>query len=175
MALLKKWRRHDEGGHALAKRESPSRHDRGLTRFRDEMERAFDRMWRDLERGGEPWSALANFPSAGAMADWPAIDETEDERAVTLRVDVPGLDAKDVDVEVSGNLLTVRGQREEQTEDKGKGWHRRERRSGSFARTLPLPSYVDTDRIEARYDKGTLTVTIPKIPGQGPRRVEVKQ
>jgi HSP20 family protein len=96
---------------------------------------------------------------------------SEDDRGVTVRVDVPGLEPKDLDVDVSGNVLTIRGSRSEEHEDKRH--HRRERVSGSFVRSIPLPAHVDAAALEARYDKGVLTVTAPRIPGKGPKRVAV--
>ena len=177
MKLLRKWRKQDENDHgrgtALAKRE---RHGtgRGLDRFREEIDRTFDRIWRDFDRG-DPWSVLSHLPETfGTLTDWPAIDMAEDDKAITLRVDVPGLDPKDLDVEVSGNVLTLRGQRTDEWSDDRKGVYHRERRSGSFFRTIPLPDYVEPDKIEARYDKGTVTLTVPKAPGKGPKRVQVK-
>jgi HSP20 family protein len=89
-------------------------------------------------------------------------------------VDVPGINAKDIEVDVSGNLLTVRGSREEEKKSKTGGVWRHERHSGSFLRTVTLPTYVDSAKVEAKYDKGVLTITAPKIPGAGPKRVPVK-
>lgn len=182
MNLLKRWRGHDRnnasgngGGNAIVEHRGDHR---GLSKFRDlgdfrkQIDRAFDRVWRDFDR--DPWTALTSLPEQlGSISNWPAVDLAEDEKAVTLRVDVPGLDEKDLDVEVSGNMLTIRGSREDEWSGKKHGVRRRERISGSFARTITLPSYVDTAKVEAKYDKGTLTVTVPKIPGQGPKRVPV--
>jgi HSP20 family protein len=141
----------------------------GLARFRHEMDRAFDRMWREFDRGWKHTGPLAE------TMEWPALDMAEDDKAVTLRADVPGLGPENVNVEVSGNLLTIRGSRsDEWSENKG-GLHRRERRSGSFVRTVTLPSYVDAEKIEARYDKGVMTVSIPKLPGHGAKRIPVKE
>lgn len=168
--LPKKWFGKGQGEeHGLA------RHgDGGFARLRHEMDRAFDRMWREFDRGG--WDR--GWKEAGPLmetTEWPAVDMAEDDKAVTLRVDVPGLGPDDVNVEVSGNLLTIRGSRsDEWSENKG-GLHRRERRSGSFVRTVTLPSYVDAEKIEARYDKGVMTVSIPKLPGHGPKHIPVKE
>ena len=140
--------------------------DRGLSRLHDELESTFERLWREFGRG--------EFPLMGRpAAEWPAIDVAEDEKAVTVRADVPGMEAKDLDVEVSGNQLTIRGHREDEWSKTEGGIHRQERRSGSFSRTVSLPAYVDASKIEARYDKGTLTVVAPKTRGQGPKRVQV--
>jgi len=169
----------DEGGgrrgrdSGLARRDSPGRDNWGLNRFRDEMDRAFDRVWREFDRD-DPWPAMSNVPGTfGSLTDWPAIDVAEDDKALTLRADLPGLDPKDVEVEVSGNLLTIRGERETERSDAKAGIRRRERRFGSFARTLPLPDYLDADKVEARYDRGTMTITVPKVAGKGPKRVNV--
>jgi HSP20 family protein len=143
-----------------------AREESALARLRDEFDNMFDRMW----RGFEP----APFAALSRVAIWPAIDETEDDKAITLRIDVPGLEAKDVEVEVLENKLTIRGQREEKTEEKGANYVRQERHAGSFARTIELPPYAQAEKIDAKYDKGVLTVTIPKTPGAGPKKVPVK-
>lgn len=139
--------------------------DRGLSRFRDEMDRAFDRVWRQFDR--DPFSALTD------ASNWPSLDMAEDEKSVMLRADVPGLGPEDVTVEVSGNVLTIRGSRKDEWSEEKHGVHRRERTFGSFSRTVTLPTYVDADRIEAKYEKGILRITIPKVPGKGPKRVKV--
>jgi HSP20 family protein len=182
MKLLSKWRKGDgNGGRALTtRRDGGGQGFKGLGRFRDEVDKVFDRVWRDFDR--DPWSAMTRWPDwssdfgrlgAAANVSWPAIDMAEDEKAVTLRVDVPGLDEKDLDVSVSGGTLTISGSRADEWEDKGKGVFRRERVAGSFSRSVQLPSYVDPDKLEARYEKGTLTLIVPKVPGKGPRRVKV--
>jgi HSP20 family protein len=153
MELLKKHWKADPG-EVLADTTGP----RSL--FRREIERALDRAWGAFEGLDVP--------------EWPAMDVSEDDKAVTFRVDLPGLGPKDVEVEVSGDRLSIRGtRREERTEGDG-GRERRERFVGSFARTVTLPPYADGEKAEASYDKGVLTVTAPKVPGRGPRRVAVK-
>jgi len=127
--------------------------------------------WSAFERMGEQLNALSNLSD---LPNWPAVDVSEDDHTVTVRCDVTGLDAGDLDVQVSGNLLTVSGSRQDEWSDKKHGLRRQERVSGTFSRTIPLPSYVDAEKVEARYDKGTLTVNVPKIAGKGPRRVTVK-
>jgi HSP20 family protein len=174
MKLLKRWREQDRVGSGSNAIIRHNQH-RGLTKaddFRKQIDRAFDRVWREFDR--DPWTALTSLPEElGSLSNWPAVDQAEDEHAITLRVDVPGLDEKDLDVEVSGNLLTIRGSREDEWNGKKHGIRRRERVSGSFARAITLPPYVDTGKVEAKYEKRTLAITVPKIPGQGPRRVQV--
>jgi len=168
---------HGRGGTALAKREGG-----GLLGRKDKVgfDREFDELWRDVER--DPWSLIrdpwSTFERVGerlnALAPWPAVDVSEDDDAVSVRYDVPGLDAKDLNVEVSGDRLTVSGSRQDEWSGKRRGVRRQERVSGSFSRTITLPSYVDPEKLEARYDRGTLTITVPKLPGKGPRRVAVQ-
>jgi len=174
MNILKRWRGNTENS---SSEERPltkhGREDGPLGRLRGEMDRIFDRMWREFD--SDPFSAMTRWPEPiSRMTNWPAMDMAEDGKTVTIRLDVPGLDAKDVDVEVSGNQLSIRGQRQDELKQEDKGVCRRERYSGSFARTITLPSYVDPGKVDAKYDKGTLTITVPKIPGQGPKRVQVK-
>ena len=135
--------------------------------FRREIERALDRAMGVFEG--------ARLGAIGALdvPEWPALDVTEDEKAVTYRVDVPGLGPKDVDVEVSGDRLSIRGTRSEEHEV-GNGRGRRERFIGSFSRSVILPADADGEKVEATYDKGVLTVTAPKVAGKGPKRVAVK-
>jgi HSP20 family protein len=129
-----------------------------------------DAIWRDV--GRDPRSVFDQLGESLATR-WPAVDVAEDDASVTVRYDVPGMDPSNLEVEVAGNLLIVRGSREDEWTDKNRGVRRRERVSGTFARTLTLPDYVDPAHVEAKYDRGTLTVTAPKIPGKGPKRVAV--
>jgi HSP20 family protein len=147
----------------------------GLARFREEMDRAIERMW----RGGWP-SAFSLSPQAifGPQLEswmaWPAIDVHEDEKGIVIRADIPGVDAKDVAVEVAESTLTIRGSREEEKEEKKGNVRQHERRFGRFERTITLPPHIDEEKVEAKYHKGTLTVTAPRIPGKAPKRVDVK-
>jgi len=144
------------GRNELASSRSP------LATLQNEIDRLFDRVW------------VGKITAPDEISAWPAIDIQEDERTFTLRADIPGLEAKDLNVEVSGNTLSISGYREEEeTEDKN-GCCYSERRSGSFDRTVTLPPYVDGSKIDARYEKGVLVVTAPRIAGQGPKRVSVK-
>lgn len=141
--------------------------DRGVSLFRRELDRAFQRTLRAFER--RPWRPFDDVEASS----WPAIDVSEDDESFSVRVDVPGLGPKDVEVEVSGNLLTVKGSRQEEREQRDRGQYRHQRFAGSFARSVTLPPSVDMGKIQARYDKGVLTVTAPKVPGVEPRKVPV--
>lgn len=173
MNLLKRWRGHeaDGAGRGLARRPGG---EAGLTQFRQEMDRVFDRVWRDFDqRARDAWAVPSALSDSDAW-QWPAVDMAEDEHSITLRADVPGLGPEDLNVEIVGDSLTIRGSRQDEWNDDKHGVRRRERRFGSFVRTVPLPPYVDPDKIDAKYEKGTLSITLPKVPGRGPKRVTVK-
>ena len=106
----------------------------------------------------------------------PAVDFVETEKDYELTADLPGLDEKDVEVKIAGGVLTVKAEKEEGKEETKKDFHLRERRFGSIERALRVPEGVDTDKIEAHFKKGVLTVMLPKTAeAQKPvKRIEVK-
>ena len=104
----------------------------------------------------------------------PSLDLSETDSAVEVRVDVPGIKAEDIDVQLTGNVLTVSGQRKEEKEEKGKTFHRVERRSGSFSRTVTLPSAVQDDKVDAQYRDGVLTISMHKTEEAKARKIKVK-
>jgi HSP20 family protein len=94
----------------------------------------------------------------------PAMDIVEKDGAFEVTAELPGLDAKDIDVQLTNGMLTIKGEKLEEKEEKAKGRYVSERRYGSFRRTLQVPGGVDADKIEASYKSGVLTVTLPKSP-----------
>lgn len=190
MKLLKRWKRdegserehHAGGGSAIVRRRHGRDQPLGVRRLestfeevRSAIDRAFDRMWREFDRGHAPLGESVSpiTPITPITGDWPAIDLAEDEKGITLRVDVPGMEAKDVDVEISGNRLTLRGNRQEEWSDRKPGLVRHERRTGSFVRSITLPSYIEADQLEAKFENGVLTLTAPRNPEKAPKRVNV--
>jgi HSP20 family protein len=122
-----------------------------LTRF----ERKFDRLF-----AGHSFS--------------PAVDVYEDKEKITVEAEVPGMEEKDVEITVDKNVLSIKGSRQlEKKADKKEYW-RVERSSGSFVRSFTLPSSVETENIQASYNKGVLTIHIPKKPEVVPRKIEIK-
>jgi HSP20 family protein len=102
------------------------------------------------------------------------VDLAETDNGFEVRMDMPGMAAKDFDIQVNGNVVTISGERKEETEEKGKTWHRVERRSGSFSRSVTLPCNINAHEVAADYTGGVLTVTLPKADEAKPRRVTVK-
>src|SRR6266849_3106279 len=103
----------------------------------------------------------------------PAVDVYEDEHNVTLKIEVPGIDEKDIDIRVENNLLTVHGERKIEKEEKEENYRRVERQYGSFTRTFTLPNTVDTENVQANYDKGVLKITLPKKAEAKPKQIKV--
>jgi HSP20 family protein len=103
----------------------------------------------------------------------PPVDVYEDEHNVVLKVEVPGIDEKDIDVRVENNVLTVHGERKVEKEEKEENFRRVERQYGSFTRTFTVPSTVDAERIQADYDKGILKIVLPKKAEAKPKSIKV--
>jgi len=111
----------------------------------------------------------------GGVRRWiPAMDLVEGEDHFVLRADLPGLGEEDVNLEVEDRTLTLSGERKSEQTEKGEGFYRLERASGSFSRSLTLPEGIDADAITATFDKGVLEVRIPKPEQIKPKRVEIK-
>jgi HSP20 family protein len=134
--------------------------------FRREMDRMFDDFFGGL--GG------MRSPGAGWQGVMPVVDIEENDKELVVSAELPGLDEKDFDVTVAGDMLTIKG--EKKTERKNGDGHYTERRFGSFSRTVRLPYEVKDENVDAHYDKGILTIRIPKPEDmQKPvRRIEVK-
>ncbi|MEQ8851848.1 Hsp20/alpha crystallin family protein [Gimesia sp.] len=115
---------------------------------------------------GERGDATAGFNAA--------LDISETEDAVEVRMDVPGIEPDEIEVEVAGERLRITGERKAEKEETGKTWHRVERSVGSFARSIQLPCEVESEHIEAHCDQGVLTIMLPKSQFNKPRKIQVK-
>ena len=116
------------------------------------------------------WGGNGTAPNSFA----PALDVVEKDTSFELYMDVPGMEAKDLDIQVQGNTVTVSGHRKEEKEEKGKTFHRIERRSGSFSRTVTLPCEVSAKEVAAEYTNGVLNVVLPKFKKAKPNKIAVK-
>ncbi len=103
----------------------------------------------------------------------PAVDVYEDEQKVTLKIEVPGIEEKDLDIRVENHTLTVHGERKFEKDEKEENYRRVERQYGSFTRTFTLPQTVDSENVSANYDKGVLKVTLPKKAEAKPKQIKV--
>ncbi|MGB9773233.1 MAG: Hsp20/alpha crystallin family protein [Bacteroidota bacterium] len=126
--------------------------------------RDFDRMFDSLLRGGEE-----------ELTMWaPSADISESDDAYEVRLDLPGVSKDDVKITLENRTLCVQGERKQEKETKGKNYHRMERVYGSFQRTFTLPSTVKTDKIDAKFKDGVLTITLPKAEEAKPKQIEIK-
>jgi HSP20 family protein len=104
----------------------------------------------------------------------PSVDISETKDDFVVKAELPGLEAKDVNVSISGDVLTIKGEKKAEEEEKDEHYHRVERYSGSFQRVFQLSSGVKADKIEANFDKGVLKVTLPKVEEAKKKKIEVK-
>ncbi len=133
-----------------------------------ELERSFgeiDRMFRDFARPAMDFSQTVHVPRAD-------VSETRD--AILVKMDLPGHDPKSIDVNVENDVLTVRSERKLENKEQGETFHRAEIHYGAFSRSFTLPSTVDAQKTEARYDNGVLVITLPKREEAKPRSIQVK-
>lgn len=131
--------------------------------FRRQMEslhREMDRLFEDMS--SEPVRQTLNPQAWGRQLVMPDIDETEDDKAFNVSIELPGMDEKDVDITLSGRMLTIRGEKKAEKEEERQDYYRRERTFGSFRRTLELPGDVDESKIEASFRKGVLKIELPR-------------
>jgi len=128
------------------------------------LHRQMDRLFDDFLHGFElsPWAGEHWPTMSGRYA--PQVDVTEAETDVTVTVELPGMEEKDIDVALAHGNLTLKGEKREEKESKEHGYYRSERSYGSFARTIPLPCEVEEDQVSATFKKGVLTITLPKSP-----------
>ena len=138
--------------------------DWGLTQMRREMDRLFDRF-------SEAWP-FRGFAETGRWM--PTADVSETDKEVIVRAELPGMDSKEFDISLSGSVLTIKGERKHEREEKKENFHLVERSSGSFSRTLQLPVEVIADKVEASYKDGVLSVKMPKTEPEAVKKVEVK-
>lgn len=138
---------------------------RELDTFQADMNRLFDGFFGRRDTAG----------GNGYTRRWiPAMDLVETDDELVLRADLPGLDRNDIEIEVKDNTLTISGERKAEHEEKGGGFHRVERASGRFSRSLDLPRGIDAGRVGANFDRGVLEVRIPKPEERQPTRVEIR-
>lgn len=104
---------------------------------------------------------LETFESRAGIIS-PRIDIIEGDREIKVSAELPGVDEKDIEVSLTKDTLTIKGEKKESREDKGKDYYRMERSYGSFTRTIPLPTEIDTEKVDAAFKKGILTITLPK-------------
>lgn len=122
-----------------------------------DINNVFEAFWQKVESG---WNGRTNV--VGMFG--PSTDVAEADKSVEVTVELPGMTEKDIEVSLSGDAMTIRGEKKIEHEEKRKGLYLSERSYGAFYRTIPLPPGVDTEKADARFKNGVLTITLPKTP-----------
>ncbi len=121
--------------------------------FRQEMNSLFDNFFHGFDM--EPsWGSLGSFN--------PRVDVKESDKEIAIAAELPGMNDKDIDISLTKDTLTIKGEKKQEKEDKGKDYYRMERSYGSFTRMIPLPAEIDTDKAKAEFKKGVLSISLPK-------------
>lgn len=131
--------------------------------------------FRDMTQVQSQFNRLVDQVWGGRQESWlPAVDVFDTQEAVVLKAELAGMDPDDIQIEVEDNVLTIKGERKFEEKVDEERYYRVERRFGSFQRDLALPQGVKPEDISAAYEDGVLTVTVPKVEEEKPKRIEVK-
>jgi HSP20 family protein len=141
---------------------------RGFYDMQGEMNRMFDEMFGNLARGSRRQS--------NGLSEWaPTVDVLQQDGDLVVRVELPGIKQEDVDITFQNGVLTISGERKAEEQKEGSGYYVRERRYGSFRRSLAVPEGTDESKIHARYDNGVLEVTVEGAAAvQEPKRIQIE-
>jgi HSP20 family protein len=139
----------------------PSSGRRDITRYNRELDSLWDRF------GG-------GFPFESAREWLPSVDVAESDGEITVRAELPGLEAQDIDLDISGDILSIRGEKKGKEEIKEENYHTRESFYGSFQRSIRLPAEVQSDQVEANFKNGILDIRLPKSEKSKSQKIEIK-
>jgi HSP20 family protein len=139
----------------------PSSQRRDITRYNRELDSLWDRL-----AGGFP------FESAGQWL--PSIDVAQSDGEITVRAELPGLEAQDIDLDISGDILSIRGEKKGKEELKEENYYTRESYYGSFQRSIRLPAEVQSDKVEANFKNGILDIRLPKSEKSKSQKIQIK-
>ncbi len=146
---------------------------RTLTPWTTRMPRLFD-----VEGEWPKWMTEAFGPEAGFFGRegkfLPEANVTETEKAIEVSLELPGLKPEEVKLEFHDGALWVTGEKKEEKEEKGKTFHRVERRTGMFRRAFAMPTEIEEAKVEAKFDGGVLTITLPKAERAAPKKIQIK-
>lgn len=144
------------------KKHSPAHAASPMNELQQEMNRLLGRFF------GDAFPAFESFPA------FPAVTVSDNAKAITVTAEVPGIAANEVEVDVDGSVLTIRGEKKFEKKDDTDNWHRVERSYGTFVRRIELPSAVDAAHTEASLEKGVLTLKLPKLASDSVKTIKVQ-
>jgi HSP20 family protein len=133
------------------------------------LQREMNKVFEDFFRApvGEHFGEFPAFATEHLVGDvTPHIDMSETDKELLVKVELPGMTEKDVDISINRDMLTISGEKKQEKEHSEKGWYRMERQYGSFSRSIPLPYEIESDKAEAVYKNGVLSIKLPKSPVQ---------
>ena len=130
-----------------------------------DINRLFDNFFR---------SSVGSEETMATSVHAPSVDIAEQENEFVVKVELPGVEKEDVKISLESNILTIKGEKKQEKEEKNKNFHRLERSYGSFQRSFTLPSSVKSEKIDAVFTNGILNITLPKIEEAKPKQIEVK-
>lgn len=136
-----------------------------LPQLRDTFDTLLGRLFGDT---------LSEYYAGGEQSQAPRLDVAESDQGYELRFEMPGLEEKDIDVQMHDHTLTITAERRDERQQEGKRWHRVEHRYGQLTRSIALPKNASTNGIEAVYKSGILTVHVPKAPEARPNKINVR-
>jgi HSP20 family protein len=131
-------------------------------------------MGTDLQRLQREMNRLFSGFSQSSSHDFPAVNVWVDEHDAVVTAELPGIDPGKIDVSVVGDVLTLSGSCDKEILQEGENYHRQERHTGYFTRTMQMPFRIDAGRIEARYEKGILRITLPRSEEDKPKKIAIK-
>jgi HSP20 family protein len=137
---------------------------RDMVSLREAMDRLFE------ESFVRPRTWLAPAEGVATLA----LDVFESDDDVTVKASIPGIKPEDIDISITGDVLTIKGETTEEKEEKNSNYHLRERRYGAFQRSISLPTLVSADRAAAEFENGVLTLTLPKMEEVKPKSIKIK-
>jgi HSP20 family protein len=130
--------------------------------------------WTDLERMENEMNRMLSRYAYPSSSDFPAFNIWGAPDQAVVTTEIPGIEPESIDISVAGSTLTVRGSREQEAAREGESYHRRERWYGKFSKTIELPFTIQADKVEARFAKGILSITLPRSEAEKPKKVMVK-
>lgn len=130
---------------------------------------------KEMDRIFQEFFGRSYFPAERFEIEWaPAVDVSETEDAIIVKADLPGVKPEDIEINIVDNVLTIRGEKKREAEEKKENFYRVERFYGSFMRAIQLPTEVEVDKVKAQYKDGVLKITLPKKPEEKKKVIKVE-